>query len=392
MAMTYTAGVNPPAYMGFVGFVKIVPSTSGAYTISDVPHLIRTTSADINLKQDVTTPDVIDSRYDRTVYQLGPMTVDGSVSFPAIYQLPNNATYTPFELMYRYAATRSSGLKSDTAPIAEGGLNQFDMMVKYASSFTEPNEAEFNYKNCIVNTWKFSVNQSDLVTCDVDIIGINREDIAGTMKPPCRSDNVCSTSGSNCDSTEGFSIGTTRVVTWNDARVQLGGPDSSSDGDNLFATNDNTLGYIGGEYIRTFEANINNDAERFYTLNAHLYAQAIAPRKREVSGSMTLMGRHQTLSNIAVNNQLNCTANSTIKFGYVLSVPGSGVGCTGLSGFNTTFPNVVFEIETMSLTNDLFESTVNWKSLPGAGTGVCDPLVDSCGNTSFSYDDDQPVP
>ena len=64
---------KPPAYMGYVGFVNI-----GGY-------IVRATSADISLKQDITKPDVVDGRIDRTVYRLGPQEVGGTVAFPAIY-------------------------------------------------------------------------------------------------------------------------------------------------------------------------------------------------------------------------------------------------------------------------------------------------------------------
>jgi hypothetical protein len=37
----------------------------------------------------------------------------------------------------------------------------------------------------------------------------------------------------------------------------------------------------------------------------------------------------------------------------------------------------------MSLTNDIFESTVAWDSLPSAGIGVCDPLL-NIGEAEFS--------
>jgi len=43
-------------------------------------------------------------------------------------------------------------------------------------------------------------------------------------------------------------------------------------------------------------------------------------------------------------------------------------------------PNVVFEIEEMSLTNDLFETTINYTSFPGGRLGSTggifeDPLI-----------------
>jgi hypothetical protein len=355
----------PPAYMGFVGFVRLKAgnidgNNDGADSVFHNDYLVRVTNADINLSQEITKPDVVDSRYDKTVYQLGPKLIDGSVEFPVVYEIPTGETTTIFELLYRYAVTRQNS----------GRLSDFNLDVKYATSNSIPfSAADFTYEGCIVNTWKFSVAQSDIVTCSVDLIGVNREP-ATNLQPPARSDEgeegACT--GSSTTSTD--SIGTTRIVTWNDARVELSGGRFS--------------GSIGGQYVRTFEANINNDAERYYTLNTKLFAQSIAPRKRDVDGSLVIMGRNPDLANVALTNQDNCTETGNIKFGYVTKA--TGEGCP-TSSFGVTLPNCVFEIETMSLANELFETTVNFHALPAAGTGVCDPLLSSLGSTTFDYDD-----
>jgi len=352
----------PPAYMGFVGFVRlvntggIIGNADGAANVTHGNYLIRANSADINLSQSIEKPDVVDSRFDRSVYQLGPKLVDGSVSFPVVYEVPTGEDKSLFEILYRYAATRKN----------DGSLSSFDLEVKYAASNTLPfNDAEFVYRTCIVNSWQFSVAQSDVITCTFDILGINREP-AGNLDAPTRSGDSCT--GSSTTSTD--AIGLTRIVTWNDARVELSGG--------------RLVGSIGGEFVRSFEANIANDAERYYTLNTKLFAQSIAPRKRDVSGNMTIIGRHPDLSSVAVSNQDNCSESTNVKFGY--ATPGTGEGCSE-STFNTTLPNCIFEIETMGLTNDIFESTINWHSIPSSGTGVCDPLVNNIGNTTFDYED-----
>ncbi len=359
---------SPQAYMGFVGFVKlsggnIVGNDFGASGVTHGDYTIRATTADINLTQEITKPDVVDSRYDKTVYQLGPKLVDGSVSFPVVYEVDPSTNETLFEILYRYAVTRQNN----------GLLSPFELQVKYTSSFQAPNsEAEFLYQGCIVNTFQFAVAQSDVVTCTFDIIGVDRQPATNLTPPPRRQLPGCAVGADDSipeDSTASGSIGTTRIVTWNDARVEINGP--------------NFAGPIGGQFVRTFEANINNDAERFYTLNTLLVPQAIAPRKRDVTGSVTLIGRHPDLGAIARNNENHCTTESLVKFGY--STPSTGDGCSE-STFNVTLPNCIFEIETMSLSNDLFESTVNWHSLPAAGTGVCDPLLANLGNTVFNYE------
>jgi len=68
------------SHMGWVGYAKLIINgltPSGG-------SILRVTSADINLSQDITMPEVIDGRIDRTVYQLGPKIVEGSISLPVI--------------------------------------------------------------------------------------------------------------------------------------------------------------------------------------------------------------------------------------------------------------------------------------------------------------------
>ena len=87
---------TPPAFMGYVGFVKFDTS------------LVRATSCDIKLSQEITKPDVVDSRFDRTVYQLGPQIVEGAVEFPAIYDsgVVGDSTQDIAEKLYRRAVKR----------------------------------------------------------------------------------------------------------------------------------------------------------------------------------------------------------------------------------------------------------------------------------------------
>jgi hypothetical protein len=354
----------PQAYLGFVGFVKVnagtIPGDAlvGQESITHDPFIVRATTADINLSQEITLPDVVDSRYDRTVYQLGPKLVDGTLEFPALYEVATGQERTLFEILYRYAVTRQQ----------DGLLAPFTLDVKYATSQPEgQNESEFRYTGCIANTWQFRVAQSDVVTCSIDIIGVDRLDKPKQVLPPARNNTVdCEPIGNTANG----QLGTTRIVTWNDARVELIGGSIGSNG-------------IGGQFMRSFECNINNDAERFYTLNTFLFPQAIAPRKREITGNVVLMGRHPVLSNVALDNELRCSESSEIHFGFATQEGGEGCGT---QTFNTVIPNTVFQIEEMSLTNDIFETTVQWRGLPAAGTGQCDPIQSRIGSAKFTYE------
>ena len=301
---------TPPAYMGFVGYVRF------DFPTDDV--IVRANSADIRLSQEITKPDVIDGRFDRSLYQLGPKLVEGSVEYPAIME--RQGLTDPTARLYRACVER------ETTGDRQGRLkaaNYFDLAVRYTTQF-----AQFRYTDCLVNQWKFSAEQSGLVTINTDLIGLKRQaDQVGALQR----------------STPGFPQNS-RIVTWNDVIVGVIGERGAPN--------------ISGEYIRRFEITVNNNAERYYTFNRELFPQDIAVKKRDIDGSMTILGRHEQLAEHARTNEERCFEESKIKFGYDLSRD----ECDSV--FLVTFPNTVFRIEEVALTNELFETTVQFHCFP----------------------------
>ena len=298
---------NPPAEMGFIGYVRF-------QGVTGLSQLIRARSADLMLRQSIDAPDIIDGRYDRTIYQLGAFEVGGGIEFPAIYGV-GNCTYSPAGALFSYAVCRSG---------ADGLLKNFDTMLRYTNGANS-----FLYKQCIINQYTFSVEQQAEVNISLDLIATYRE----------------STSSVDVGATE---TPVTRVVTWNDAFVEIG----SGNGNDP----------LEGRSVRSFEVSFNNNAERYYTLNGTLFPQAIAPRKRDITGNFRVLGRSQSLSNWALSNQTRCSEDQNITFGYGVV---DTANCCG--DFRAVLPNIVYQIEELSLTNDLFETTVNFRSLPDTG-------------------------
>jgi hypothetical protein len=301
---------TPPAYMGFVGFVR--------YEFPNNNVVVRATSADVKLMQDIQKPDVIDGRWDRSIYSPMGQTVEGSVEYPAIMERQGGVD--PTARLYRACVGREI-----TGP-RFGQLrntNIFNLGVRYTSQF-----AEFRYKDCIVNTWRFSVTQQDFVKISSSLIGRTREDT--TIGPMLRN-------------SPGFPTNT-RAVTWADAIVEVKGARGAPD--------------LSGDYIRSFEVTYNNNADRFYTLNRSLNPQDIAVKKRDIDGRLVLLGRHEQLGEHARTNQDRCFEDSKIKFGYQLTRD----VCN--STFLVTVPNIIFRIEELALSNDIFETTVQFHSLP----------------------------
>ena len=301
---------NPPAFMGYVGFVR--------FEFPGEQVIVRANSADIRLDQDITKPEVIDGRWDKSVYQLGPKIVEGSINFPSIAE--RSGRVDPTARLYIATVGR------ETTGGRFGRIknqNFFNLGVKYTTQF-----ASFRYKDCIIDSFNWSAAQSEGVTVNVDLIGRTRE--------PSDVPNLT-------PSSIGFPTNS-RVITWNDVIVEVQGERGAPN--------------VKGDYVRNFDITINNNAERYYTFNGKLFPQDIAARKRDIEGSMVILGRHEGLGEHARTNQDRCFESSNIKFGYSLIRD----ECNAV--FLVTMPNIIFRIEELALTNDLFETTINFLALP----------------------------
>ena len=341
----------PPAYMGFVGFVRFIGGELDG-------QIVRVTSADLSLKQEITRPDVIDSRYDRSVYQLGPRVIEGTLAFPALYGFPDGGGNMLLET-YKLAAYRDA---------TSGVLLKSTFDVKYAQN-DNPNHSEFRYTDNVMNTWQMSVAAEESVNRTLGVIGTDRIQRAHLVETGLLSDDM--------DPPTLAQMPVTRVVTWNDAVFQIyRNPAHTNHTTGRLSVPPAPNALIDRDYIRSFEVNINNNVQRFYTLNGLLVPQDIAPTKRDVNGNAVLMGRHESLGDLAFTNDQFCNEVTEIRFGYDSSIPETEETCQGK--FIVRLPNVVFEIEEIALTNDLFESTVAWHSLVNAASGTLgnlDPLI-----------------
>jgi len=350
------------ASLGYVGWVRFAGMPAGQTS------WVRAFSADIKATQTSDRPDVVDGKTDKTVYQLKPIEVGGGVSFPAIHELTAGASDPPAKLMWKLALQRNAELDGGGLVNPEGGdLGQFNTEVKYTSG------VGFKYVGCIVNSYEFSIAKEENLTINLDIFGINRTTLDQSViiqSPP-------------------YALRNTRVVGWNDVRVLARHPSGNYE--------------VSSGQFRNFSAKVSNNTNRYYTLNGRLFPAAVLPTKRDINGSFTLMGRNSSLANyvysatgntplgVTINNgnQLRCTEPGEIWFGYSLaSYAAQGQYDSNCSGqFFVKLPGCLFEIEELKITNDLFETTVNWHSLPGI-----EYMPNNEGrNTTFIWDSNWPV-
>lgn len=294
------------ASLGYVGYLTFDAGTK---------FRVRATSCDIKMTQNIARQEVIDGKIDSTVYKLERQEVGGSATFPGVHE---DASDSSMKNLWIWAMWRlPNGLMARTP----------NVMAKYA------NAVSYLYPRCIIDTYDWSVTQSDLVNVTVGVIGAAREN--------------------GDDSPTSYTYQNSRAVTWNDAIVEI--YDQS-----------NSLKVTGDE-VRSFKVTVANNTDRYFTLNRKMTpnAQGIAPKKRTIGGNIVIMGRNPDLKVHAESNVNRCTEDWAVRWGYELN---SGGSCMG--SFIVRIPGVVFQIEEITLTNDLLETTVNWHALPGIPYGA----------------------
>lgn len=315
------------ARMGFVGYVRFLSEVGGTNI------LVRAESADVKLSQETSTVDLVDGKADNTVYEIKPQEVGGNISFPLLHDIyPSIPAKTPSSaggcgngsggaslarILWQYAVERDDYLRMK---------NFFTCAVRYADNLG------YAYPGCLINqmTWTIAESQSIKVSCDV---------IGGANNQPGRVEIASTDAGMNDTSSM---LSPARTIPWADSVVRL-------------FDNDGTP-MVEGKQVREFTCSVDNQIERFYGLNGKLSPVDIAAKKRQITGSVKTLGANYKLTKNAESNQDRFTANSGIAFGYRLGNSGGCYWATGLYG-------VIFDIEDISLSTGVFETTSNWKAL-----------------------------
>lgn len=275
--------------MGYIGRVQI--GKIGA---------VRALSVSLNPKQAITHPDVIDNRIDRTLFQLGPIEVDGDIAIPMI------------------AAPRAGG---------EGGTNTFLTgiwgwtVVRDPQTGNVPGDGEtitlqYSYKysrqfyNCKANTFEIRATAGDRAESTINVMG-TKLDPGGTSGDP-------------------IDYAPARVLMWSDIAVT--GTVVGTDLESCQA--------------REFTLTINNNLSRNYTFCREfgMYASNITAGKRYVNGTFGFQGYSPT-DNAAFQNVTRDPAD-TINFDF--------------AGFSKTAYNVIYEFQVLDFNPGLITSTVNW--------------------------------
>jgi hypothetical protein len=318
------------AQMGYIGFLKLLLSTGPSI-------VVRATSCDIKTSQEISYPDVVDARADQTIYQLGPKVTGGSVAFPLIHDVISSSNTCPTTGNAINTALQADSLIRELWILAAardsyGKLTDFTSNVRYSDSLG------YSYPLCLVNSLTLTVAQSNAIECSMDVWGGASALNNGVDR------TLLGTGDFGIPPNDVNYLAPARVATWNDFVVYLYN----------IGTNP-----IQGRELREFTVTINNNLERFYTLNGSLATYDIAAKKREISGTIKILGNNIDMTNYTSSNENRYTSNAQIGFGLKLGSNNPYWG-TGLNG-------CVFEIEEVSLSTGLFETSTKYRALGYCG-------------------------
>lgn len=241
-----------PGRMGYIGRVSIFG------------RVIRAMSSSLAAKQTIQHPDVVDNRIDRTLYQLGPIEVDGDIAFPVVKTTEGNAF---LGFIWDIATVRDQ----NTGEL----LNFGDVILEYGFQQIR------TFHQCRVNTMELRATAGERVEGTMNFMGTTAED-AGA--PPPFTD-----------------LSPARVLTWDDVTITTAG----------LVTFDSCI-------VRGFTLNINNNASRNYTFcpGVGLFASNISTGKRFVEGSLEFQGFAPTDATGAEQNRNRFTTTDTLAFDF----------------------------------------------------------------------------
>ena len=357
------------ANMGYVGFVKLNSDKLNSHLSGSIrDQTLRVTDFSVGLSQDIEKPDVVDGRIDRTVYRLGPKIVEGTMSMPVVVdtfqrgsalqagdncpnqeelanQGENSEAGRMIQMLWCWSTSRDK----------EGRIayDDMEMQVRYA------NHAAFKYGQCQVNELTLNVAQGDMITADVGVYGRSRIPFETPSGPGDAAPYITDY------------LAPARILTWNDVTVTgITGCSGTAPGVPLFYSNT----------VRTWNMTVANNLDRFYTFNGSLFPADINAGVRDVTGSLEFMGlndnlkKHTSGADGKGGLQTHFTEKNELRFAFYIGaetfVGGNTFDSRDWLGVNTVAPGspifsrrllaVIFEIEEISLTNDLFVSTINF--------------------------------
>jgi hypothetical protein len=225
---------------------------------------VRALSSSLKAKQTISHPDVVDSRIDWSLYQLGPIEVDGDIAIPVVKTSSGNSF---LGFIWEIAVQRDT---------LTGELTRFgDVILEYSHQQVR------TFHTCRVNSLEMRATAGDRVEATINFMGTTADD-----------------SGVSPGLTD---LSPARVLTWDDVTITAAGD----------VTFDSCI-------IREMSFTVNNNCSRNYTFcpGVGLFASNISTGKRHVQGTLGFQGFAATDQPGAEQNRNRFTTNDTLSFDF----------------------------------------------------------------------------
>jgi hypothetical protein len=303
-----TASTVPVAPVGYIGYG----------TIFGYP--VRGMNFNIKAHQQVFNGDPVTNEADQPIWHVGPIEVDGDVSWPIVIGDP--VTYKIIQSTITRQASR--GGKKTLEP---GDIEAWFPPAQGTKSYSR------KATNCIVNRLSFKGTAGERVDGTINAIGLGLTENVGVSTPVP------------------FDMG--RILTWSDVVIEANIADAKK------------TARFAGCTIKEFSFEINNNVTRANTycwpdsaLGTEYGATALVLGRRQVSGSMTFIGSSGT-QDIAQNNMTRSISDDelAITFGVVVA----------------KFHRVVYELQQIDLTAGVVYGRTNFTA---HGNGPGEPSIE----------------
>ena len=317
-----------PAYAGYSGFVvyKATGTATGNY-------LLRADRCSLKGTQEIDSIKDIDGSIDSTRYALKPFSVSGDISFN-LDSSPDSAGYLAFERIYQDVVLRSR----DGRLLIREQPGCRNMLVRYGG------DVAYEYLDIVPNKMDIECSANEALRITTSFIGRGR-------RGPFTGTSAEMGSGLS-DASGGTNSAPIRVVTYNDISISI--VQSSGNGVNTI------MGVDVLPLVKSFTMSIDNQVEAVHTLSGTLAAYDLIAKKRQISGSITFLGRNKDVADYAMNHEIY----SSSKVGLKIKVRFGNTTRTLL-----TLRGVIFKIESMDLTNDVLNSTMSFIALGDQSIG-----------------------
>jgi hypothetical protein len=316
-----------PAYAGYSGFVTYEANIGGALN----KYLIRADSCTLKGTQNIDTIRDIDGSIDATRYALKPFELNGEISFK-LDSAPDSVGYQAFSRIYKDTVERSADgrLKIREVP---GCRN---MLVRYNG------EVSYRYLDLVPSRMVITCNAGDTLNVQVAFMGRGRE---GPF------DGTSAIMGDGLGSSVGgkVNVAPVRVVTYNDVTIDI---EQSPISTGVVVNTPPNISRL--PLVKSFSVTIDNQVEAVHTLSGTLAAYDLVAKKRMITGRIDFLGRNRDIADYAMYNEIGQTSRANLLF---------NVRFGNVTKTLFKLRGVVFKLESMDLTNDVLNSSMDFMAL-----------------------------